>query len=93
MVNSTPWPLYPRERDRVPIVHEAGWTPGPVWTRAENLIPTEFRSPDRPARSESLCRLRRLGPRKQNLIEMNMRGEAVLVSSTEDYGCLLCRVC
>jgi hypothetical protein len=26
MVNSTPRPLYPRERDPVPIVQEAGWT-------------------------------------------------------------------
>jgi hypothetical protein len=32
MVNATPRPLYPRERDPVPIVYEAGWAPGPVWT-------------------------------------------------------------
>ena len=31
-----------------------GWAPGPVWTGAENLIPTGIRSPDRPASSESL---------------------------------------
>ena len=24
-------------KDLVPIVQEAGWTPGPVWTNAENL--------------------------------------------------------
>jgi hypothetical protein len=35
-----PWPLYPQGRDPVPIVQEAGWTPGPVWTGAENLAPT-----------------------------------------------------
>ena len=29
-------------------------TPGPLWTRAENLVPTRIRSPERPARSESL---------------------------------------
>jgi hypothetical protein len=35
-----------------------GWGgPGPVWTGAENLAPTRIRSPDRPARSESLYRL------------------------------------
>jgi hypothetical protein len=28
-----------------------GWAPGPVWTDAENLSVTGFRSPDRPARS------------------------------------------
>ena len=43
-------------KDPVPIVQEAGWAPGPVWTGAENLAPTEFRSLDRPARSQSLYR-------------------------------------
>ena len=41
----------------VPIVQEAGWPPGPVWTDAENFAPTGIRSPDRPARSQSLYRL------------------------------------
>ena len=31
--------------------------PGSVWTGAENLVPTGIRSPDRPARSQSLYRL------------------------------------
>jgi hypothetical protein len=44
-------------KDPAPIVQEAGWAPGPVWTGAENLAPTGIRSPDRPARSESLYRL------------------------------------
>ena len=44
-------------KDPAPIVQEAGWTPGPVWTGAENLAPTGIRSPDRPARSQSLYRL------------------------------------
>ena len=42
----------------VPIVQEARWAPGPVWTGAKNLAPTGIRSPDRPARSLSLYRLR-----------------------------------
>jgi hypothetical protein len=41
----------------VPIVQEAGWAPGPVWTCAKNLAPTGIRSPDRPARSQSLYQL------------------------------------
>ena len=41
-------------KDAVPIVQEPGWSPGPVWTGAENLVPTRIRSPDRPARSLSL---------------------------------------
>jgi hypothetical protein len=44
-------------KDLVPTVQEAGWAPGPVWTGAENLAPTGIRSPDRPARSQSLYRL------------------------------------
>jgi hypothetical protein len=31
-----PAALYPGE-DPVPIVQEAGWAPGPVWTSVENL--------------------------------------------------------
>ena len=41
----------------VPVVEEAGWTPEPVWTGAESLAPTEIRSPNRTARTESLYRL------------------------------------
>ena len=52
-----PRPLYPQERDPVPIVQKAGWALGSVWTGAENLAPIGIRSPDRPASSESLCRL------------------------------------
>ena len=33
--------LYPG-KDSVPIVEEAGWAPGPVWTGAENLAPPGF---------------------------------------------------
>jgi hypothetical protein len=44
-------------KDPVPIVQEAGWAAGPVWTGAENLTPTGIRSPDRPAHSQSLYRL------------------------------------
>ena len=49
-------------KDPVPIVQEAGWAPGPVWMGAEYLAPTGIRSPDRPARSESLYRLSYRGP-------------------------------
>ena len=39
------------------IAQEAGWAPGTVWAGAESLAPTGFRSPDRPARRESLYQL------------------------------------
>jgi hypothetical protein len=44
-------------KELVPIVQEAGWAPGPVWTGAENLTPTGIRFANRPARSQSLYRL------------------------------------
>jgi len=59
-VSVMPRPLFTPGKDTVPIVQEAGWAPGLVWTGAENLTPTGIRSPDRPARSQSLYRLRYL---------------------------------
>jgi hypothetical protein len=35
-------PLFTPGKDPVPIVQEAGWAPGPVWTGAENLAPPGF---------------------------------------------------
>ena len=56
-VSVTSRPLFTPGKDPVPIVQEAGWAPGPVWTGAENLASTGIRSPDRPAHSQSLDRL------------------------------------
>jgi len=47
----------PPEKTRCPL-----WAPEPVWTGAENLSSTGIRSPDRPARSESLHGLNYPGP-------------------------------
>jgi len=49
--------LTPR-KDLVPIVQEAGWASGLVWTGAENLAPTGIQFPDCPARRQSLYQLR-----------------------------------
>ena len=49
-------------KDPVPIVQEAGWAPGPIWTGVQNLAPTRIRSPGRPGRRESLYRLSYPGP-------------------------------
>jgi len=51
VVNVMSRPISP-EKDPV-----SGWVSELVWTGVENLAPTRFRSPDRPARSESLYRL------------------------------------
>ena len=53
VVNDTLRSLYPR----YPLYRRLGGPQGRVWTGAENLVPTGIRSPDRPARSESLYRL------------------------------------
>jgi hypothetical protein len=53
---SRPGRSLPRERAGTHCT--GGWVgPGPVWTGAENPIPTGIRSRDRPARSQSLYRL------------------------------------
>jgi len=57
-VSVTPRPLFTPEKDPVPILQKAEWDPGPVWKGAENLAPDGIRYPDRPARSQSLYRLR-----------------------------------
>ena len=57
VINATPRPLYPWERDPVPMVQEAGWAPGPVWTGSESFTHTGIQSPDCSARNELLYRL------------------------------------
>jgi len=54
VVNATPRPLFVPGKEPVPIVQEAGWAPGTVWTDEKNIVPTGIRSPDRPVRSESV---------------------------------------
>ena len=50
MVSSTPRPHFTLGKDPVPILQEAGWAPGPVWTGG-NSRPHRDSIPDRPARS------------------------------------------
>jgi hypothetical protein len=51
-------PLFTSGKYPVHIVQGAGWAPEPIWIGAENLALTGIQSPDRPARSQSLYRLR-----------------------------------
>jgi hypothetical protein len=56
VVSSTSRPHFTPGKDPVPILQEAGWAPGPVWTGGKS--PSHGDSiPDRPARSQSLYRL------------------------------------
>ena len=50
-VSVRPQPLFTPGKDLVPILQEAGWAPGQVWTVAENLAHTGIRFPYRPTRS------------------------------------------
>ena len=56
VVSSTPRPHFNPRKDLVPILQEAGWAPGPVWTGGKSR-PHRDSIPDRPARSKSLYRL------------------------------------
>ena len=56
MVSSTPRLHFTPGKDSVPIVQEAGWAPGPIWTGGKSR-PHRDSIPDRPARSRSLYRL------------------------------------
>jgi hypothetical protein len=48
-------------KDLVPIVQKVEWASEPVWIGAENLALAGIQSPDFPARSKSLYRLRHPG--------------------------------
>ena len=52
VVIAIPRPLYPREKDSVPLLHDAGCASGPDWMDAEYLAFTGIRFPDLAARSE-----------------------------------------
>jgi hypothetical protein len=62
VVNATPQPLYPQERQPVFTIQENERTPWSDWKGAENIAPTRIRTPDCQARSESLYRRRYPGP-------------------------------
>ena len=56
VVSSTHRPHFTPGKDAVPILKEAGWAPGLVWTGGKSR-PHRDSIPDRPARSQSLYRL------------------------------------
>ena len=83
VVSSTPRPLFTPGKDPVPILQEAGWAPGPLWSGGKSR-PHRDSIPDRQARSQSLYRLsypaHKLGgtrvkscPRDQDIRSKNVR--------------------
>jgi len=57
VVSSTIRPHFTPRKDPVPILQETGWATGPVWTGAENLVPTGIRSQTAQPVAQSLYRL------------------------------------
>jgi len=56
VVSSTPRPYFTPGKDPVPILQEAWWNPGPVWSGGKSR-PHRDSIPDRPCGSQSLYRL------------------------------------
>jgi len=57
VVSNTPRPHFTPRKDPVPILQEAVWAPGPVWTGGKSR-PHRDSIPDRPGRNQSLHWLR-----------------------------------
>ena len=64
VVSSTPRPHFTPRKDPVPILQEAGWAPGPVWTGGKSR-PHRDSIPDRPARSSVAIPTELPGPHPQ----------------------------
>ena len=67
MVSSTPRPHFTPGKDPVPIVQEAGWAPGPVWTGGKSR-PHRDTIPVRSARSSVAIPTEVPGPRSVSVI-------------------------
>jgi len=85
--------LFTPGKDPLPIVQEVGWAPEPVWTGAKNLAPTEIRSPDSPARSKSLYRLRYPGPPGPVIPSINRENDATIKQALKSRHCVQAEIC
>ena len=79
VVSSTPRPHFTPGKEPVPILQEAGWAPGPVWTGGKSR-PLQNSIPDRPAGSQSLYR-------------QSYPDHVYQVSNTNRYCARQCNVC
>ena len=69
MVSSTPRPHFTPGKDPVPIVQEAGWATGPVWTGGKSR-PNRDSIPDRSARSSAAIPTEPPGPHYVHVVGM-----------------------
>jgi len=58
VLNATPQPLLPQEREMIPTAYKVGWGPDGQCGWVQKIVaPTNIQSPDHPASSESLYQL------------------------------------
>ena len=74
---STPRPHFTPGKDPVPILQDAGWAPGPVWT-GEKSRPHRDSIPDRPARSSVAIPTELPGPQFVHILVYNKRCKLLL---------------
>ena len=67
MASSTPLLHFTPGKDKVPILQEAEWASGPVWTGGKSR-PNRDSIPDRPARSSVAIRTELPGPTKYEIL-------------------------
>ena len=72
MVSSTPRPQFTPGKDTVPILQEAGWAPGPVWTGGKSR-PHRDSILDRPARSSVAIPTELPGPRNKHEVQTKIQ--------------------
>ena len=85
MVSSTPRPHFTPGKDPVPILQEAGWAPEPGWTGGKSR-PHRDSIPDRPARSQSLCRLSHRATRRILYFKQKQNNAPPPLKLPEDSG-------
>jgi hypothetical protein len=72
VVSITPRPHFTSGKDRVRIVEEAGWAPGPVWTSGKSR-PDRDSIPDRPAHSSVAIPTELSGPERVKYLHLNLK--------------------
>jgi len=72
VVSSMPRPHFTPGKEPVPILQEAGWVPGPVWTGGKSR-PHRDSIPDRPARSSAAIPTELPGPHVYIITRFNTK--------------------
>jgi hypothetical protein len=90
-VSVTPRALFTPRKDSVPIIEEAEWAPGPVWTGGKPRL-TGIRSLDRPARSSVAIPTTLPGQRLISKRYQNLRLYRILVRWNEEFEGIFKRV-